>query len=210
MNSPIKAIVFDVGGVLVRTFDHSGRRAWESRLGLASGELEAIVLNSEMGRRAQRGEISDAELWQWVESRFNLGDQLAAFRHDFWRGDAVDQQLVRLIRGLRKRYQTAIVSNANDALMDTLAGYGLLDEFDLVIGSAYEGIMKPDSAIYRRALERLGRTPEETVFIDDAPRNIDAARALGMAVVLFTPQTELEKELAALGVAVVNDEPAKA
>jgi epoxide hydrolase-like predicted phosphatase len=210
MNSPIKAVVFDVGGVLVRTFDHSGRRAWERRLGLASGELEAIVLNSEMGRRAQRGEISDAELWQWVDNRFNLGDELGAFRRDFWKGDAVDRHLMRLIRGLRKQYQTAIISNATNALQETLAGYGLLDEFDLVIGSAYEGVMKPDPAIYRRALEKLGRTPEETVFIDDAPRNIDAARALGMAVVLFTPQTELEKELAALGVAFAADEPAKA
>jgi epoxide hydrolase-like predicted phosphatase len=210
MNSPIKAVVFDVGGVLVRTFDHTGRRAWERRLGLAPGELEAIVLNSEMGHRAQRGEISDAELWGWVEARFNLGDELAAFRHDFWRGDAVDQQLVRLIRRLRKRYQTAIISNANNALMDTLANYGLLNEFDLVIGSAYEGVMKPDPGIYRRALERLGRRPEETVFIDDAPRNIDAARDLGMAVVLFTPQTELRKELAALGVVFADDEPAQA
>jgi putative hydrolase of the HAD superfamily len=139
-----------------------------------------------------------------------LGDELAAFRQDFWRGDAVDQQLVRLVRRLRKRYQTAIISNANDTLMNTLAGYGLLDEFDLVVGSAYEGVMKPDPAIYWRALEKLGRTPEETVFIDDAPRNIDAARALGMAVVLFTPQTDLEKELAALSVAIADDEPAKA
>ncbi len=202
MNSPIKAVIFDVGGVLVRTFDHSGRHAWESRLGLATGELEAIVLNSAMGHRAQRGEISDAELWRWVQSRFNLGDELPAFRHDFWKGDAVDEQLARLIRGLRKRYQTAIISNANDTLMDTLAQYDLLDEFDLVVGSAYEGIMKPDPAIFRRALEKLGRFPEETVFIDDAPKNIDAARSLGMAAVLFTPQTDIEKELAVLGVAI--------
>ena len=47
MSSPIRAVLFDVGGVLVRTFDHSGRQQWEARLGLPPGGAEALVLNSE-------------------------------------------------------------------------------------------------------------------------------------------------------------------
>jgi epoxide hydrolase-like predicted phosphatase len=200
MSSPIRAILFDVGGVLVRTFDPSGRQAWEQRLGLPPGGAEAVVLNSEMGHRAQRGEIGNETLWAWVGQQLALGDELAAFRDDFWRGDRVDESLVALIRRLRPRYQTAVISNATDALRTTLQSYGLLNEFDLVVGSAYEGIMKPQAAIYERALARLGRSASEAVFIDDAPANIAGATAVGLHAIHFTPATDLAGELRRLGV----------
>lgn len=200
MNEPIQAIIFDVGGVLVRTQDQSGRRAWEERLGLTPGQLESIVLNSEMGHRAQRGQITDDDLWAWVSQRFGLGHELDAFRRDFWRGDAVDQGLVALVGRLNRRYQTAIISNATDALLTTLEDYQLLAEFDLVVGSAYEGLMKPAPAIFETALIRLGRAAAETVFIDDAPANIAGAQAVGLQAILFTPALDLPAELAALGV----------
>lgn len=202
MSNIIRAVIFDVGGVLVRTRDHAGRQAWEARLGLGAGEAEAIVLNSEMGRRAQRGEITTAALWAWVAERLGLGDDLDAFRRDFWRGDAVDEALVGLIRRLRPRYQLAIISNASDSLLPTLSEYGLAEKFDLIVGSAAEGVMKPHPEIYRRALARLGRAPQEAVFIDDAPANVAGARAVGMAAIHFTPGIDLEGELRRLGVAV--------
>lgn len=201
-NEPIEAIIFDVGGVLVRTFDHAGRRVWEERLALPEGGAEAVVLNSEMGHRAQRGEISTDELWGWVGGHLQLGDELEAFRRDFWRGDAVDSELMALIRRLSGRYQMAIISNATDALLDTLEHYELLPEFDLVVGSAYEGVMKPDPAIYEATLARLGRRPEETLFIDDAPANIAGASSLGMQCILFKPSLDLAAELKAFGVRV--------
>jgi len=200
MSDVIRAVIFDVGGVLVRTLDHAGRRAWEERLGLGAGEAEAIVLNSEMGRRAQHGQITTAALWAWVAERLELGDELDAFRHDFWRGDTVDETLVDLIRRLRPRYQLAIISNASDSLLPALAEYGLVEAFDLIVGSAAEGIMKPRPEIYRRALERLGRAPAEAVFIDDAPANVAGARAVGMATIHYTPGIDLEGELRRLGV----------
>lgn len=200
MSNPIRAVIFDVGGVLVRTFDHSGRQAWEQRLGLPPGGAEAVVLNSEMGRRAQQGEISDEALWAWVRDRLALRDELESFRRDFWRGDRLDASLVSLIRRLRPRYQTAIISNATDALRSTLAAYGLLAEFDVVVGSAYEGVMKPHPALYERALQRLGRAAHEAVFIDDAPDNVKGAQAVGLRAIHFKPGIDLEAELARLGV----------
>lgn len=202
MNEPIQAIIFDVGGVLVRTRDPSGRRAWEERLALSPGQLEAIVLNSEMGHRAQCGEISDAQLWAWVGDHLGLGNDLEAFRRDFWRGDEVDRGLVDLVGRLNRRYQTAIISNATDALLETLERYELLPEFDLVVGSAYEGMMKPAPAIFQTALIRLGREAAETLFIDDAPANVAGARAVGMQAIQFSSSIDLAAELAAHGVRV--------
>jgi len=201
-DNDIKAIIFDVGGVLVRTVDQSGRQKWESQLGLPSGGAEAIVLNSEMGHRAQRGEITTEALWTWVMAHLELGEGLHQFRQDFWGGDVVDQSLVTLVRKLRRRYQLAIISNAMDSLTEMLAEYALLDEFDLIVGSAYEGVMKPDPIIFERTLQRLGVTPPQSVFIDDSPVNIAGAQALGINAILFTPRTNLAGELAGFNVGI--------
>jgi glucose-1-phosphatase len=201
ITASIKAVIFDVGGVLVRTHDHSSRRGWEKRLGLAQGESETIVFNSPMGQQAQRGAISDAALWAWVGAHLALGDKLAAFRRDFWAGDVLDTALVDYIRALRPAYQTAIISNATDGLLQALTEtFKIADAFDLIVGSATEGVMKPDAAIFERTLARLERQPAETVFIDDFAHNVAAAQALGMHAIHYTPAVDVPAALAALGV----------
>ena len=200
----IQAIIFDIGGVLVRTENHDQRRALEARLGLADRESEAIVFGSDMGTKAQRGDITDEELWAWVGQRLSLDeDNLAAFRNSFWAGDVLDTALVEFIRTLRPRYQTAVIRNATDGLQDALAHkFRITDAFDLIVGSATEKVMKPDPEIYMRTLARLGRTPEEAVFVDDFAHNIEAARALGLHTIHFRPDTDVPMELARLGVAL--------
>ncbi len=201
MSNEIKAVIFDVGGVLVRTHDHSGRRKWEQELGLPQGGADELVFNSRMGTLAQQGAITDEELWAWIGSDLQLGNDLEAFRTDFWAGDELDQSLVELIRDLRPKYQTAIISNATDALNYNLTEvYPIADEFDLIVGSAYERVMKPVPLIYERTLERLQRQPEECVFIDDAPANISGAEHVGLKAIQFTPVLDLQAALGKLGI----------
>jgi len=202
----IKAIIFDVGGVLIRTEDHSYRRRWEEELGLRPGEAEEIVFNSPMGQKAQRGEVSDEELWNWVGKRLELGEQLGTFRDDFWAGDVLDEDLVALIRSLRPSYQTAIISNATDGLRHSLTNkLSIADAFDVIIGSAEEHIMKPDTAIYQRTLDALGRRPQESVFIDDFRKNVVAARDLGMSAIHYRPGVNIGTELGKLDVIVPSN-----
>lgn len=200
----IKAIIFDVGGVLVRTEDPSFRQALEAKYNLAAGDAEHLVFNSEMGRKAQHGEITTAELWRWLAEHLSLdADQLADFQEQFFAGDQLDLALVDYVRRLKESYQTAIISNAADNLLENVTEiYPMADAFGLIVGSAYEGIMKPDPAIFIRTLKRLDRQPSEAVFIDDFLHNIDAARALGMAAIHFRTETDLPQALADLGVVV--------
>ncbi len=69
---------------------------------------------------------------------------------------------------------------------------------DIVV-SAHEGVIKPDPRLYRIALDRMGRRPDEVLFIDDSPANIDAARALGFDVHLFDDPAALRPALEARG-----------
>ena len=199
----IRALIFDVGGVLVRTDDPAPRRRAEQRFGLGPGRAEFLVFNSEMGRQAQHGQMSAAELWAWVQAQLGVDDAtLAAFRRDFFGGDRLNAADVDLIRRLHGPYQTAIISNAMDDLTDVVTHrYPMADAFDLIVGSAYEGIMKPDARIFQRTLERLGRQPNEAIFVDDFMHNVEGARAVGMHAIHYTPQTDVAADLASYGIA---------
>jgi glucose-1-phosphatase len=198
----IQAVIFDVGGVLLRTEDRSYRRRWEEKLGLADWAADEIVFNSESGTQAQTGLITEEAHWQWVGEHLGLSPtDLAQFRRDFWAGDRLDEALVAYIGRLRARYQTAIISNAMDGLRYVLTEtYPIAGRFDLIVISAEEKVMKPDAAIYELTLARLGRQPAEAVFIDDFQHNVAAARGVGMSAVHFTPDTDLPAELEKLGI----------
>ncbi|MCL4832444.1 MAG: HAD family phosphatase [Caldilineaceae bacterium] len=198
----IKALIFDVGGVLVRTVDRSRRAILEAELGLVKGQTDETVFNSAMGQAAQRGEVTSRTLWNWVAADMGLDKQgLGHFQHEFWGGDWVNEELVALIRSLRPRYQTAIISNFMDDLRRSLSEkYPIADAFDLIVISAEEKVMKPDPVIFQRTIERLGRRPEECVFVDDFAHNVEGARAVGMHAIHYTPQTDMKAELAKLGV----------
>jgi putative hydrolase of the HAD superfamily len=176
----------------------------EQRLGLSEWESEELVFNGEMGQKSQRGEIATAELWQWIGRHLNLAEpDIEAFQNSFWAGDVLDTDLIEFIRQLRPKYQTAIISNATDSLRELLTtNHSIADAFDLIVVSAEEKVMKPHKAIYERTLARLGRQPEEAVFIDDFAHNIEAAQQLGMATIHFRPGTDVPEELVRLGVDV--------
>lgn len=200
----IKAVIFDVGGVLLRAEDPGPRRALEIQYGLAPGQAEDLVFNSEMGQAAQRGEITTQALWAGATARLGLNPaQAAAFEEAFFAGSRMDQELVDFIRSLRPRYRTGIISNGLDDLTYVITDlFPMADAFDVVIGSAAEKVMKPDSRIYQIALDRLGVSGPEAVFIDDYAQNLVGAQVFGIHGIHFVPGIDLPAELAKLGVCV--------
>ncbi len=78
--------------------------------------------------------------------------------------------------------------------------YDFLDEFDGAVISGDVGAMKPESAIYRTAIERLGLLPEHTLFIDDRGENVDAAKQHGFLGHVFEHPEGLERCLSGLSV----------
>ncbi len=198
----ISTLIFDVGGVLIRTEDRAGRQTLERRLGLSTGEAEYLVFNSKMGTAAQLGQVSPEELWAWLQAHLQLDDVgLAQFQEEFWVGDQLNSALLALIQSLKPRYQTAIISNFMSDLHHVITDiYPIAGAFDLIVGSAYEGVMKPDAKIFERTLKRLKRRPEETVFVDDFAHNVAGARAVGMHAIHYTPPVDIKAELARLGV----------
>ncbi|MCS7260033.1 MAG: HAD family phosphatase [Anaerolineae bacterium] len=183
----IRAVIFDFGGVLVRTEDVSGRRKWERKLGIPPGTLDQLVFASEIAQRSMVGQATQQDVWSHIAARYELDDAtLQQMRRDFWSGDRLDQELVQFLRRLRPRYKTAILSNAWPGARRTFTErFRLHEVVDTFIISSEEGVAKPDPRIYQVALQRLDVRPDEAIFVDDFPENVATAQQLGIVAVLF-------------------------
>jgi epoxide hydrolase-like predicted phosphatase len=193
---PIKAVVWDIGGVIMRTEDQAPRAELAAELGVTREYLNELVFGGEQGTRTQVGEISQQELWDYVRSELNLAPgEYPDLRERFFGGDVLDTELVDFIRSLKPRYKIGIISNAWREIEDSLMEWGIDDAFEVVVGSGDVGIMKPDPRIFQIALERLAVEPFEAVFVDDFIQNIHGAQALGIAAIHFQGREQVIREL---------------
>jgi glucose-1-phosphatase len=193
----IRAIVFDWGGVILRTVEPGWRRAWDARLGLEPGSVSRLFFDSDAWRRAQLGQASEDEAWTSVGARLSLSPEaLVELRHDFWAGDQLDDELVQFIRSLRPRFKVGLLSNFAASLRPLLAQCNVIDAFDAIVISGEEGVVKPAVRIYQVAAERLGVPIAGCLFVDDFVENIEGARRTGMQALHFAPVEAARAELA--------------
>lgn len=200
------AVLFDIGGVLVRTDDPAPRTALAARFGLTRAQLDALVFGSEAAHACEMGTASILDVWE--HARRSLGfapGDLPDFQARFWAGDRLDRDLWGFMAGLRPRLRTGLLTNSwwSDPFDFLSELYGLSRRecaatVDAAISSNREGVRKPDARIFQVALEQLGTAPAETIFVDDFPANIAAAQALGLRGVLFTAPGPARAEISAL------------
>jgi putative hydrolase of the HAD superfamily len=95
---------------------------------------------------------------------------------------------------------TAILSNMGDNVLANMERtFDWLPRFDVLVWSYQLRMAKPDPAIYRHVLGKLGTTPEQTLFLDDRAVNVEAALALGMKAIQFSTVERLREDLLAAG-----------
>jgi haloacid dehalogenase superfamily, subfamily IA, variant 3 with third motif having DD or ED/haloacid dehalogenase superfamily, subfamily IA, variant 1 with third motif having Dx(3-4)D or Dx(3-4)E len=192
----IHSVFIDFGGVIVRTEDKEPRRLQAEKLGLTSRDLEKIIFESESSQRASTGEITEDDHWQAVaESLAVTRAEVDKITAEFFSGDRADISLIDFLRSLRPERKVCLISNAWSGLRAFITRQKLDDVFDAMVISAEVGLIKPDPRIYHLALAKLGARPEESVFIDDVPANVDAARSAGMVGIEFAQPEKVLEEL---------------
>ncbi|HEY4718528.1 MAG TPA: HAD family phosphatase [Anaerolineales bacterium] len=196
MNTPtnIEAVIWDLGGVIMRTDDPAPRTVLASRFGLSYADLAARVLGGPESTRAQLGEISAQQFWEGAGAAYGMAP--ADFMAAFFAGDSLDHELLAAIRGLCASYKVGLLSNAFSDLRYWLEQeWKIADAFNSLVISAEVKLMKPDPAIYTLALEQLGVKPQAAVFVDDVPVNIEAAQRAGMHGIVFRSRLQTLGEL---------------
>jgi epoxide hydrolase-like predicted phosphatase len=187
-------LICDFGGVLTTPLQE-GFLAYQEESGVSLEEL-----GKAMGRAAEehgdhplfmleRGEITEVEFRDRISRHLEDGFDLARLRALYFERLEPNGAMIDFVRGLRGRGVRAALLTNNVREWEPLwrAKLPEIDElFEVVVDSAFVGLRKPDPAIFRLTLERLGGVaPERCVFLDDLDVNCAAARELGMAAVRF-------------------------
>lgn len=197
------ALLCDLDGV-IRFYDQAEVTRLELGAGITPGTTMEIAFAPERDLPLLLGRISRA---QWAasiadavtvripaEQPARLAAELAeAFTHAPSRAD---QEVVRLIRQIRRAVPVVLVTNATVWLDDDLARLGLSDLADHVVNSSRVRIAKPDPEIYKIAAERAGVPAHRCAFVDDTRENVLAARQAGMTAVHYREVSDLRDLLA--------------
>ncbi len=200
---PFDVILFDVGGVLLTNgWDHRERAAAMKHFHLDPAAFEARHL---------------APYDAWERGVIPLKSYLDAtvfyeprrFSQDDFFGFMLNQSkllpngalgILEEIAASDKCMVGALNNEARETNEFRFESFGLRHSFDVALSSCYLGLRKPEPAIYRRALDILGRPAERILFIDDRTENVAGAEAAGMKAIVFEGADALRDELVSLGV----------
>ena len=193
----IRAIIWDMEGVILLNSQGSIPASIARRLDIPLERLLSADYDREFSEHVDRGEYTQEDAWDHILDKLELPRsnkiQLEKFFHeDFY----VDQDLVADIRAYHKRFQTALLSNYSNALRPMLSGPWRMDgAFDEIFISCELKMVKPEAAIFQYALDKLGVNPQETIFIDDRPINVEGAQALGIHAFQYLNRADMNNKI---------------
>lgn len=196
----IRALFWDIGGViLTNAWDHEERNTAAEKFHLDKAEFEAR--HAEVVAAFEEGKLSlDDYLGRTVfyQPRTFSREQFQQFMFSLSKPKT---QALELARSLSKKYVMGTINNESRELNAyRIQQFGLAQIFDLFVSSCFVGIRKPDTRIYKLALDLTQRVAEECCFMDDRPVNIEAAAKVGMQTVLVKSPQQLREDLQNLGV----------
>lgn len=201
----VDVVVFDLGGVLV---DWNPRHLYRRLFGTDEDAMEVFltqVCHVEWNERQDRGRPWAEAIAEAISRHPDQAAYIRAYRERWGEmlAEAVHDS-VAILRELRAAGTRllALTNWSAETFPIAEARFDFMQWFEGIVVSGREGLMKPEAAIFRRLVERYRLVPERTVFIDDHPRNVDAARAFGLHALRFTDATRLRGDLIALGLPV--------
>ena len=199
---PFDVILFDIGGVLLtNSWDIRERAAVARSFHLNEADLQSR--HAEIAELWERGATTMSAYLDVVvfhEPRSFSRDEFVAAMLD--QSKLLPDSALSILKGLVASGQYLIGSLNNEARELNeyrLKAFGLRACLDVALSSCYLGLRKPDLAIYRRAIDIVGRPPERILFIDDRPENVAGARDAGIVALRYSGSDALRRDLVRLG-----------
>ncbi len=201
MSKQIKNLLFDLGGVIM---DIERERCVEALTALGmegANEMLGLYVQSGPFLKLEEGEMSPHEFCDEVRRRIpgGGGDVTDEQVHEALNAFLIGIPAHRLVelRMLRNDFGIYLLSNTNPIMYHSkiaecfrAEGREMSDYFDGRVTSFESHLAKPSRAIFEYAIENLGIKPEETLFIDDSQKNLDAAAEVGFETALVVPGSE--------------------
>ncbi|MCB1381208.1 MAG: HAD family phosphatase [Alphaproteobacteria bacterium] len=194
-------IVFDIGNVLL----HWDPRVLYRKIFATEDEVEWFLTHvcpPSWNLEQDRGRSFADAVEEATTRHPDHAEAIAAYHHRWHETltHAIDGS-VMILEELKSRGAPlyAITNWNQDKFRETRARYGFLEHFHDIVVSGDERLVKPDPAIYRLLLDRNGLEASTSLFIDDSPKNVAGAQAVGMKAHHFTSPENLRAALQAEG-----------
>ncbi len=190
-----KAIIFDLGNVLLPIDLSLTYEAFSTYSSLSSSEIASAIMEHQLWVPYEAGKQNDAEFRGFLRERLDLtisdadfDNSFSALLLDFHTG------VYEWIASLKSQFHLVLLSNTSSIHAERFTkvalgpeGQNLFSLFDQVYYSFEMGLVKPDTAIYQQVLNEQGFVPEEVLFFDDNVANINSARSFGIQSYLVDP-----------------------
>lgn len=194
---PIKAIFWDVGGVLLtNAWDRSQRQAALEHFKLDEEEFadrhEMVASSFERGKIGLEDYLDRTIFYR---SRSFSRDEFRQYIFSLSQPNTEALAFARQLAESKKYLMGTINNESRDLNLYRIEKFGLRSIFSLFISSCFVGLRKPEPDIYRLALEITQKAPEECCFIDDRSINLESAKRLGMHTIEMDNIAQLREDL---------------
>jgi putative hydrolase of the HAD superfamily len=194
-----KAIVFDVGNVLIHVDFEKVFHAWAEKSGLAVDHVRGQFKVDDPYQQHERGKISASQYFSYLRARLGVDLTDECFIQG-WNAVLLQQieGMYGLLRTLQGHVPLYVFSNTNHThLQYWLQHYSdLVAVFDKVFASCEICYRKPEYLAYQQVTSQIGINPGQIFFIDDLEENVRGAREAGMQALLFQSAAETKKAIA--------------
>jgi putative hydrolase of the HAD superfamily len=198
----IKAVFFDLGGVILRTEYQAPRQHLAESFGMDYEEIERIVFGfgtNTSAAQATVGQITEEEHWANVMRMLKRHPHdYERVRDEFFAGDVIDHKILDFLRSIKPKVKTGLISNAWSGLRNYIVRKKFDDAFHRMVISAEVGVAKPNPKIFHIALEQLQVQANEAVFVDDFIENIKACEKVGMKGIHFKDTASAIEKIGAM------------
>lgn len=198
----MRAVIFDLGNVLIHYDAVRAARRFSHQSKIPFKKIWRHFFTSRVEKAYTRGEISTRQFYQYaskaLDSKVSFSTFAKLWNEIFWENKGIRP----ILRKLSRRYPIYLISNTNELHFNYVRRRfpEIFRHFKKTFPSHELGRRKPDPRIYWRVLRAIRLRPEQTVFIDDMPRFVEAARRVGMRAIRFRSNAQLRRELRRLGI----------
>ena len=198
----IKAVIFDLGRVIIPFDFNLGYARLEAQSGISAAEIRARLFDTGLASDFESGKLAPQEFVTRLCGHLNLDIPYNDFC-DIWFSIFLPDPLIpeSMLQGIARDYPLILLSNTNAIHFEMLLeSRPLLRHFHTYVLSYKVGAMKPLPLIYKKAIEAAGCEPGECFFTDDIQEFVEAARQQGIDAVQFQSTAQIETELHKRGV----------
>ena len=198
---PIRAVIFDIGGILEPSVDEAIVPEVARMLGVTEARLRERRAAAAVALTDGRLTLRDFYARLAADTGTSVDPDHVVARHVGVYGAGtveLDGRVLALIERLRRRHAVACLSNTEIEVARFNRDRGLFRSFDRAFLSTELGLHKPERAIFERALRELGCAPAEAVFTDDKLDNVVGAKEAGMHAIHYQEFEAFSAELATL------------